>query len=95
MKIFALTPFAHTNGLYFNDEPEPQNKAYQLEQDLSRMSEEKGEMVVKIGKEGDACSYYDTVLNMNREYLNGFKLYHNNNGKIYVRIDDDETHILI
>ena len=91
----ALTPFAHTNGLYFNDEPEPQDKAYQIEQDLAKISEDKGNLVVKIGKENNARSYYDTVLELDREYLDGFKLYHNNNGKIYVRIDDNETHILI
>ena len=91
----SLTPFAHTNGLYFNDEPEPQDKAYQIEQDIEKLNEDKGYLTVKLGKENNSSSYYDTLLQCNKEYLNGFKLYHNNNGKIYIRIDDDDTHILI
>lgn len=81
--------------MYFNDDPEPQDKAYQIEQDLIQMSKDKGELVVEIGEEGNPKSFYDTELALNEYYLSNFNLYHNNKGKIYIRIDDDETHILI
>ena len=39
MEDIALTPFAHTKGLYFNDKLEPQNEEYNIYKDIKKAME--------------------------------------------------------
>ena len=72
----SLTPFAHTNGLYFNDEPEPQNQEFLIAEDLNNIFEEKGNEVVRLGEKGNAISYYDSKYKVLKDFKEGFSVNH-------------------
>ena len=76
MKIFALSPFAHTSGLYFNDEPEPQNQEYLIAEDLNRLEEEAGNEVIRLGTKGNPISYYDSKYKISKDFKEGFSVNH-------------------
>ncbi len=68
----SLTPFAHTNGLYFNEEPEPQNCEFEIFEDLGKESEKQGYLTIDIG-EGDPLKYYDAKYKMMKMATEDFK----------------------
>ena len=59
----SLVPMADTDGLYFDNTPEPQNKEFELNQVLTEQSEKEGKLVVYIGGK-DAIKYYDAKYQM-------------------------------
>ena len=57
----SLSPFAHTNGLYFNDEPEPQDTEYRLFNKIESITaDDANEIKIKYGDD-TPISYYNCL----------------------------------
>ena len=90
MEDNALTPFAHTKGLYFNDKLEPQNEEYNIYKDIKKEMEDEGKLCVSIGKDDDPESYYDAMMKMKNLYYNKIKVVSKRDPEtLYIDLDDD------
>jgi hypothetical protein len=90
----SLTPFAHAKGLYFSDEPEAQDKEYQIYEDLVNQSQSDGYECIKIGH--DALSYYDSRFDIAKNAHDNFNVMINKDPSFeYIRIiNDDDTKMI-
>lgn len=89
----SLTPFAHTTGLYFNPDPEPQEKEYLIYKDLAENSKKSGDAVVEMGH--DAMSYYDAMMKSKQRLHDNFKISKKRDPNlIYIKIDNDDDRMI-
>ena len=65
----SICPMADMNGLYFSNDPEPQNQEYELCKAIAEKSAEEGYLVVDIGGK-DALKYYDARYKLMKECQN-------------------------
>ena len=92
----SLTPFAHTTGLYFNDDPEPQNKEFEIYQDLRKESEAEGNVCASIGIENDPLSYYKTRMDITENAYNNFRVEVQRDPEmVYIKVADDDSNTII
>lgn len=90
----AISPFANTSGLYFDDKPEPQNQEFEIMQELNRQSEKEGKLVVYIGG-NDAMKYYEAKYKLMEECEN-FDVHKNHNdNKLHLHINRDTFSMFI
>ena len=93
MEDIALTPFAHTTGLYFNPDPEPQDKEYLIYKDIVDESRKEGNAVVEMGY--DAMSYYDAMMKSKQRLHDNFKISKKRDPNlIYIKIDSDDDRMI-
>ena len=79
----SLSPFTNTHGLYFNDEPEPQNMEYDIYKELSMYHQSKGRDVIEIGS--DPISYYNGKYKLIRNARDNFNVTHmSEDGCLYI-----------
>ena len=66
----SLSPFAHTNGLYFNDEPEPQDTEYRLFNKIESITaDDANEIKIKYGDD-TPISYYNCLNKLSDKFGN-------------------------
>lgn len=66
----SLSPFAHTSGLYFNDEPEPQDTEYRIASKVEQLIPEEGNVKIKYGDKDNAISYYKSLNSISENFGN-------------------------
>lgn len=92
----SLTPFAHTQGLYFNAEPEYQNREYELMEELDRRYREQGYETIDLGEKGNPVSYYDAKYSTMKNMYNNFKVSEVEDPDILtIEIDEDDQNEML
>ena len=92
----SLTPFAHTQGLYFNPETEYQNREFEISSELDTRMEEDGYMTVDMGKKGNPVSYYDAKYKTMKNMYDNFKVEKSEApGMMVVEIAEDNRHEML
>lgn len=62
----CIVPLAKTNGLYFDENPEPQNQEFELVNEILDQEEKDGKIVIHVGGK-DAVKYYKAKYKMLKE----------------------------
>ena len=62
----CIVPLAKTNGLYFDENPEPQNQEFELVNEILNEEEKSGMLVIHVGGK-DAVKYYKAKYKMLKE----------------------------
>lgn len=86
----SVVPFTETKGLYFDDNPEPQDREFIIAEELAKEQEKDGMLVVHIGG-GDAIKYYDAKYKMMQQCQEFSIKEAKDDGMLYVDVELGDT----
>ena len=90
----SIVPFAKTKGIYFDDTPEPQNQEFEIAEELGRVKEDGGKLVLWLGGH-DAIKYYDGKYTLMEE-CNGFKIRKNyHDKKLHIEVGRNDSSLFV
>ena len=92
----CIVPLAKTNGLYFDENPEPQNQEFELENEILEQEEKEGKIVIHVGKKS-AVKYYKAKYEMLKELQGLTSTLEYNDQLLHIKVnkysDDKDTFI--
>lgn len=87
----SCTPFAKVDGLYFDNNPEPQNQEYDIMKELSEQDKKEGFLSIEIGN--NPVEYYEARMKMLQRQADNFDITYmtdEEDGMLYVILGEPE-----
>ena len=87
----SCTPFAKVDGLYFDNNPEPQNQEYDIMKELSEQDKRRRFLSIEIGN--NPVEYYEARMKMLQRQADNFDITYmtdEEDGMLYVILGEPE-----